>query len=367
MFKKILFMFTIAMVIPVMSFGATYYVDHTLGLDTNPGTEALPFQHSPGMTACSGTSGCGAVTLTADDTVKFKKGETWDASIVVPTSGTSGHPITFTSYGTSTAKPKFDGAVTVSGWTGGEITHKWHSTAKYKRYAVWVDGTLGTRVANDAALDAVNKWYWDSDVLYLYSFTNPDDGKLVESYYRHNVWCDTKGHIVFDGLEFYRGGDSIDISPQAMALRKSHNIVVKNCDFIDSIWYSLRIYYSTETDTGYLASEALVLTRDIVPEQEGLFALRVRGTSMIDAMVDDGDIVVMKKQSEAKNGDMVAARMIDRDEMTLKYFYREPNRVRLQPGQSHSRPDLHPPEQRRDSRPRRRGDSARALSHTTAL
>ena len=44
-----------------------------------------------------------------------------------------------------------------------------------------------------------------------------------------------------------------------------------------------------------------------------------------------GDIVVMKKQSEAKNGDMVAARLIDRDEMTLKYFYLEPNRVRLQP------------------------------------
>jgi repressor LexA len=80
-----------------------------------------------------------------------------------------------------------------------------------------------------------------------------------------------------------------------------------------------------------LAHEALVLTRDIVPEQDGLFALKVRGSSMIDAMVDDGDIVVMKKQSEAKNGDMVAARLIDRDEMTLKYFYLEPDRVRLQP------------------------------------
>jgi repressor LexA len=80
-----------------------------------------------------------------------------------------------------------------------------------------------------------------------------------------------------------------------------------------------------------LANEALVLTRDIVPEQDGLFALKVRGTSMIDAMVDDGDIVVMKKQAEAKNGDMVAARLIDRDETTLKYFFREPNRVRLQP------------------------------------
>ncbi len=96
--------------------------------------------------------------------------------------------------------------------------------------------------------------------------------------------------------------------------------------FVGSIGASLPTTSFTD-----LANEALVLTRDIVPEQEGLFALKVRGTSMIDAMVDEGDIVVMKRQSEAKNGDMVAARLIDRDEMTLKYFFREPNRVRLQP------------------------------------
>ncbi len=80
-----------------------------------------------------------------------------------------------------------------------------------------------------------------------------------------------------------------------------------------------------------IAAEALSLTHDIVPEQEGLFALKVRGTSMIDAMVNDGDVVVMKKQASIKNGDMVAARLIDRDEMTLKYFFRESSRVRLQP------------------------------------
>jgi repressor LexA len=112
-------------------------------------------------------------------------------------------------------------------------------------------------------------------------------------------------------------------TPRGLRLVKSDAFAVP---FAGSIGASLPTTVFTD-----LASEALVLTRDIVPEQEGLFALRVRGTSMIDAMVDDGDIVVMKQQSEAKNGDMVAARMIDRDEMTLKYFYREPNRVRLQP------------------------------------
>lgn len=64
---------------------------------------------------------------------------------------------------------------------------------------------------------------------------------------------------------------------------------------------------------------------------ENLFALEVDGDSMIDAMVNDGDIVIMKPASEARNGDMVAIWLNDRDETTLKYFYLENGRVRLQP------------------------------------
>ncbi len=77
--------------------------------------------------------------------------------------------------------------------------------------------------------------------------------------------------------------------------------------------------------------EALTLTSDIVRQQEGLFALRVKGDSMIDALVNDGDIVVLKNQHTARNGDMVAVRLLDRDETTLKHFYRENGHVRLQP------------------------------------
>ncbi|GAB4534640.1 MAG: transcriptional repressor LexA [Anaerolineae bacterium] len=73
------------------------------------------------------------------------------------------------------------------------------------------------------------------------------------------------------------------------------------------------------------------LTRDIVAEQEGLYALQVKGDSMIDALVDDGDIVILKQQDAARNGDMVAVWLSDRDETTLKRFYRESDRVRLQP------------------------------------
>lgn len=62
-----------------------------------------------------------------------------------------------------------------------------------------------------------------------------------------------------------------------------------------------------------------------------LFALEVEGESMIDAMVNDGDIVIMERAQEARNGEMVAVWLTDKDETTLKYFYRENGHVRLQP------------------------------------
>jgi repressor LexA len=77
--------------------------------------------------------------------------------------------------------------------------------------------------------------------------------------------------------------------------------------------------------------EEVELTADIVREQEGLYALRVRGDSMIDALINDGDIVVMRHQAMAEAGEMVAVRLRDTNETTLKRFYPEGNRVRLQP------------------------------------
>ncbi len=64
-----------------------------------------------------------------------------------------------------------------------------------------------------------------------------------------------------------------------------------------------------------------------------VYALRVKGDSMIDAMIADGDIIILKSQETAstKNGDMVAVWLDDRNEVTLKYFYRDGERVRLQP------------------------------------
>jgi repressor LexA len=76
------------------------------------------------------------------------------------------------------------------------------------------------------------------------------------------------------------------------------------------------------------SDETLQLPRDLVGKGN-LFCLRVRGDSMIDAAICDGDIVVVKQQPEAYNGDIVAA-MID-DEATVKVFRRRGGHVVLEP------------------------------------
>ena len=82
--------------------------------------------------------------------------------------------------------------------------------------------------------------------------------------------------------------------------------------------------FDSETDT-------IELTPEMVPQEEGIYALKVQGTSMIDALINDGDVVVMRHTNTANNGDMVAAWLIDREETTLKRFFQEGDRVRLQP------------------------------------
>lgn len=87
-----------------------------------------------------------------------------------------------------------------------------------------------------------------------------------------------------------------------------------------------------ETFSPLDVDESIALTRDIVQESGPIYALQVKGDSLIDALIYDGDIVIMKAQKEAKDGDLVAAWLKTEKETTLKRFYRESkNLVRLQP------------------------------------
>jgi repressor LexA len=84
--------------------------------------------------------------------------------------------------------------------------------------------------------------------------------------------------------------------------------------------------------------ETVELPRYMADSKKELYALRVKGTSMIDALIDDGDLVLVEPSREVRTGDMTVAWLKLEQEATLKRIYREGARVRLQPANSQMRP-----------------------------
>ena len=98
----------------------------------------------------------------------------------------------------------------------------------------------------------------------------------------------------------------------------------------------------------FLPDEDDIDVGGLLPEsarRKSLFALRVQGESMIDSNVQDGDTIIMEQTQEATNGQMIAAWLIDREETTLKHFYREKDQIRLQPANPEYKPIYSHPSQ----------------------
>ncbi len=77
--------------------------------------------------------------------------------------------------------------------------------------------------------------------------------------------------------------------------------------------------------------DSIDLPSSLTGDRQNVFGLRVKGTSMIDALVADGDLVLIEPASDASDGEMVAAWLDATEETTLKRFYIEGDMVRLQP------------------------------------
>jgi repressor LexA len=91
--------------------------------------------------------------------------------------------------------------------------------------------------------------------------------------------------------------------------------------------------------------ETLKVPTGLTRGKKAVFALRVKGQSMIDALIDDGDIVLMETASSVRDGDMVAVWLRDRQEVTLKKLYRDAGKIRLQPANVTMQPIIVSPEQ----------------------
>jgi len=91
--------------------------------------------------------------------------------------------------------------------------------------------------------------------------------------------------------------------------------------------------------------ETLQLTGELTQDKKDIYALRVKGTSLIDAFVDDGDIVLIQPASTVEDGQLAAVWLKTQQEVTLKKLYREKGRIRLQPANKTMKPMYFAPEE----------------------
>ncbi len=169
----------------------------------------------------------------------------------------------------------------------------------------------------------------------------------VVNYYLNQL--ETSGHIersgrVSRGIRILKPFSEIAQGPIEKAVKQLRETMeeVLHIPMVGRIFASAPTLLPGTDGFSMITPETFVdVARSMLPAREKtdeLFALEVRGDSLIDAMVNDGDIVIMKPIKEVRNGELVAIWLADKEETTLKYFFLENGKVRLQPANPEMKP-----------------------------
>lgn len=182
----------------IQGFSTIYYVN-TAADDGGDGTT----QELTGAN-CAWNEISDITGLSAGDSVLFNKGNTWREQLTVPSSGSSGSPITFGAYG-SGADPIINGADLIETWADASPpANSWSATCATDPTMVFFNGTLGIEEANEASLNAENEWFWEANVLYVYSTSDPDtaytDPGIEATKRNYGITATDKSYITIDGL-----------------------------------------------------------------------------------------------------------------------------------------------------------------------
>jgi len=101
---------------------------------------------------------------------------------------------------------------------------------------------------------------------------------------------------------------------------------------------------SSESWNSIASAETMEIPQDLIKGKKDVYALKVKGLSMIDALIDDGDLVLLQNASTVENGEMAAVWLKNEKTATLKKVYTGADRVRLQPANSQMAPIYVEPE-----------------------
>jgi len=166
----------------VCTYGQTiYYVDKDKGADGNNGTTvATPWET---VAKINGES------FSAGDAIYFRTDDTWREILTIPSSGSAGSPITFSSYDSAAVplygtdcvgeQPIINNSILTSTWIdySGSYANTWYTVNSNEPLQVLFDGTRGTEESSASDLNAANEWFWTtagSDTLIVYSTADPD-------------------------------------------------------------------------------------------------------------------------------------------------------------------------------------------------
>ena len=123
------------------------------------------------------------------------------------------------------------------------------------------------------------------------------------------------------------GGNSRELEPTDKAVRWGKSVLLPLAGVITA----------GEPIEAVQEYETMAIPVDLAPDSANSYVLRVKGESMIEDGILDGDYVVVERNPSPRNGDVVVA-LLDNTHATLKRFYREKDRIRLQPANSKMKP-----------------------------
>jgi len=281
--RKILGCFIIIMIMITSQLfaGTIYYVDATNGSDSNSGT-------SPEI-AWKTINKVNNSSFNPGDSILFKKGEIWREQLIVPSSGSSGNPITFGAYG-SGDDPIINGAEVIPGWTNynGNV---WQAFITTEPKVVILDKTIGSHKSSIVNCSSANDWYWDSNILYFYSTTDPDT-KTVEAGKRDNA-------ILVDMSIDYISIDGINVQgANAYAILSNANYtIIQNCT-AEFSYEGFRTYSSADNTTASNCTVQHIRYRGIQFGDTGKAI--IDGCTITDVREKDG-ILICGDYSQVKN------------------------------------------------------------------
>ena len=196
-----------------------YYVSNTGSDSANGLTVDTPWQTISKVNGSSFSPG---------DSVLFKRGDTWRETLIVPSSGVSGNPITFGAYGSGNA-PIINGAELLSGtWTNAGSNHWTYPITWSCSNQMMFDGDRGTLKGSTGALASPGDWYCSYPTITIYSTANPlTVWSTIENSRRDYCVSISKDYITVDGIHATQSGVDNIIFPEAS--NTTTGVIIKNC------------------------------------------------------------------------------------------------------------------------------------------